>query len=205
MRARSTHAAGAVVAIVLTAGAGCGGGEPQDANEPSGNFTVEVVDATFPKTQKLGRQSDLEITVRNAGDDAVPNLAVTVNGFSVRSEEPDLSDPNRPVFAVNGLPVEIGAQPDAREATPRGCDTAYVNTWACGELAPDAERTLRWTVTAVKTGPYEIDYRVAAGLNGKAKAIVSGGGPAEGNFTGTVSAKPNHTLIGPDGKTVVSE
>jgi hypothetical protein len=205
VRARSTHAVGAVAAIVLAAGAGCGGGAAQDENEPSGDFEVEVVDASFPKKQKLGTQSDLEITVRNAGDEAVPNIAVTVNGFSIQSEETDLSDSNRPFFAVNGIPAEIGGQPDAREATPRGCDTAYVNTWACGELAPDRERTLRWTVTAVRTGPYEIDYRVAAGLHGKAKAVVSGGGSPEGSFSGTVSDKPNHTLIGPDGKSVVNE
>jgi hypothetical protein len=205
VRARSTQAAGAIAAIVLVAAAGCGGGEAQDENEPSGDFTVEVVNATFPKKQKLGTKSDLEITVRNAGDEAVPNLAVTVNGFTYRSEQPGLSDANRPFFAVNGVPVEIGGEPDARDAAPDGCDTAYVNTWACGELKPDAERTLKWTVTAVRTGPYEISYRVAAGLHGKAKAVVSGGGPAEGSFTGTVSAKPNHTLIGPDGKTVVNE
>ena len=46
------------IAIVLAAAAGCGGGEAQDENEPSGDFTVEVVDATFPKKQKLGTKSD---------------------------------------------------------------------------------------------------------------------------------------------------
>ena len=133
------------------------------------------------------------MTVRNSGSEDVPNLAVTVNGFSYRREETDLSDPNRPRFAVNGLPVEIGGFPEARDAAPRGCGTAYVNTWACGPLAPGNERTLRWTVTAVVTGPYEIDYRVAAGLHGKAKAVVAGGGAPEGSFTGVVSDKPDHT------------
>jgi hypothetical protein len=205
VRARSTHAGHAVAAIALTAVIGCGGGESQDANEPSGDFEVEVVDASFPKVQKLGKSSDLVLTVRNSGNEDVPNLAVTVNGFSYRREETDLSDPNRPRFAVNGLPVEIGGFPEARDAAPRGCDTAYVNTWACGPLAPDKERTLRWTVTAVVTGPFKIDYRVAAGLHGKAKAVVTGGGAPEGSFTGVVSDKPNHTLIGPDGKTVVTD
>jgi hypothetical protein len=205
VRARSTHAGHAVAAIALAAVIGCGGGERQDANEPSGDFDVEVVDASFPKTQKLGQSSDLELTVRNVGDEAVPNLAVTVNGFGYRREETGLSDPNRPRFAVNGLPVEIGGFPEAREAAPRGCDTAYVNTWACGALKPDGVRTLRWTVTAVVSGPYKIDYSVAAGLNGKAKAVVSGGGAPKGSFAGIISDKPNHTLIGPDGKTVVNE
>ena len=49
-----------------------------------------------------------------------------------------------------------------------------MNTWACGPLEPGDERTLRWTVTAVVTGPFKINYRVAAGLNGKAKAVRGG-------------------------------
>ena len=38
VRARSTHAGHAVAAIALTAVIGCGGGDSQDANEPSGDF-----------------------------------------------------------------------------------------------------------------------------------------------------------------------
>ena len=90
---------------------GCGGGERQDANEPSGDFNVEVVDASFPKEQKLGKSSDLVLTVRNSGSEDVPNLAVTVNGFSYRREETDLSDPNRPRFAVNGPRSRSAASP----------------------------------------------------------------------------------------------
>ena len=93
--------------------------------------------------------------------------------------------------------------PEAREAGPEGCETAFVNTWACGALEPDDEVRLRWSVTAVAAGPYEIGYRVAAGLHGKAKAIVSGGSPATGTLEGTVSDKANQTRIGADGKTVV--
>jgi hypothetical protein len=206
VKARSTRAGGAVAAIALAATVGCGGGERQDENESSGEFQVEVVSATFPRSQKLGKTSELELTVRNAGDEAVPNLAVTVDGFSYRRTETDLADPNRPRFAVEGVPAEVGGLPEARTASPRGCDTAYVNTWACGELAPGDEKTLRWTVTAVVTGPYEIAYRVAAGLDGKARTVATDDGDLpEGSFAGTISDKPNHTVIGPDGKTVVSD
>ena len=203
VRARSTHAGFAIAAIALAALAGCGGGDPQDVNEPEGDFEVEVVSATFPEKQKLGKSSDLEITVRNAGDEAVPNLAVTLTGFSFRREEEGLADASRPQFAIDGRPQEIGTFPEAREAGPEGCETAYVNTWACGALEPDEEVRLRWSVTAVASGPYKLDYRVAAGLHGKAKAIVSGGSPAAGTLEGTVSGKANQTRIGADGKTVV--
>src|SRR3954447_8812742 len=90
------------VALCLLAVAGCGGGERQDKNEASGNFPVEVVKASFPEKQKLAKSSDLVVTVRNAGRETIPNIGLTVTGFDERSKQPDLADPNRPVFAING-------------------------------------------------------------------------------------------------------
>ena len=46
---------------------------------------------------KATATTELEITVRNAGQDAVPNLAVSVNGFDSRAEHADLADPSRQV------------------------------------------------------------------------------------------------------------
>ena len=42
---------------------------------------MEVVEAKFPEDQKLAKSSDLVVTVRNAGDDTIPNIAMTVNGL----------------------------------------------------------------------------------------------------------------------------
>jgi hypothetical protein len=185
--------------------AGCGGGERQDENEPEGNFPVEVVRASFPDNQKLAKSSNLVVTVRNAGDETIPNIAVTVNGFDKRKRDPDLADPSRPVFAVNGVQVQIAGFPEAKDAAPRGCDTAYVNTWACGALKPDQQRTFKWTVTAVQAGDYKIDWRVAAGLDGKAEAVAAGGGPApSGEFSGTISDAAPDVRVADDGKTIVS-
>ncbi len=90
-------------------------------------------------------------------------------------------------FAVNGVNVDIGGFPEVKDATPKGCDTAYVDTWACGPLKPGREKTFRWSVTAVKAGPFKLDWRVAAGLNGKARAVsVSGGEAVGGTVTGNV-------------------
>ncbi len=194
-----------VVLVCLVALAGCGGGERQDENEPEGNFPVEVVRASFPDRQKLAKSSDMIVTVRNAGDKTIPDIAVTVNGFDERKKDPDLADPTRPVFAVNGVQVEIAGFPEAKDATPRGCDTAYVNTWACGPLKPDEEKTFRWTVTAVQAGDYSIDWRVAAGLDGKAKAVAAGGGPApRGQFAGTISNAAPDVRVADDGHTIVN-
>ena len=191
-------------AACLLAFAGCGGGERQDENEPKGNFPVEVVEAKFPEDQKLAKSSDLLVTVRNAGQETIPNIAMTVDGFDQRKNNPDLADPTRPVFALNGVQVEIAGFPEAKDAAPRGCDTAYVNTWACGPLSPGQQKTFRWTVTAVQAGEFNVNWRVAAGLDGKAKAVAAGGGPApRGSFSGTVSDEAPDVRVADDGKTVV--
>jgi hypothetical protein len=194
-----------VAAACLLAIAGCGGGERQDENEREGDFPVEVVEAKFPESQKLAKSSDLVVTVRNAGRETIPNIAMTVNGFDRRKKDPDLADPSRPVFALNGVQVEIAGFPEAKDASPRGCDTAYVNTWACGPLKPDEEKTFRWSVTAVQAGDFKVAWRVAAGLDGKAKAVAPGGGPApRGNFSGTISDEAPDVRVADDGKSIVS-
>jgi hypothetical protein len=145
------------------------------------------------------------LTVRNAGDKTIPNIAMTVNGFDEQKNDPELADPTRPVFAVNGVQVKIAGFPEAKDASPRGCDTAYVNTWACGPLGPKEKRTFRWSVTAVRAGDFKIDWRVAAGLDGKAKAVAAGGGPApRGQFSGTISNAAPDVRVADDGHTIVN-
>ena len=136
LRARS------VAALCLIAVAGCGGGERQDENEPEGNFPVEVVRATFPEQQKLAKSSDMTVTVRNAGGDTIPNIAVTVNGFDRRKNDPDLADPSRPVFAINGVQVEIAGFPEAKDASPRGAGPPPAATAFALPSSPAATRQL---------------------------------------------------------------
>jgi hypothetical protein len=191
--------------LCLLAVAGCGGGERQDENEPEGNFPVEVVQAKFPEKQKLAKSSDLVLTVRNAGDKTIPNIAMTVNGFDEQKNDPELADATRPVFAVNGVQVKIAGFPEAKDASPRGCDTAYVNTWACGPLKPKEKQTFRWSVTAVRAGDFKIDWRVAAGLDGKANAVAAGGSRApRGQFSGTISNAAPDVRVADDGHTIVN-
>jgi hypothetical protein len=102
--------------------------------------------------------------------------------------------------------VEVGGFSEARDATPRGCETAYVNTWACGPLRPGREKTFKWSVTAVRAGPYKVAWEVAAGLDGNARAVSAGGGDRapRGSFSGTVSDEAPDVRVAEDGKTVVS-
>ena len=202
MRRRRLHAVLACLAAVGLAA--CGGDPRQDADEPSGNFAVSA-DASFPAGQKLAKRSTLEIRVRNDENrKALPNVAVTVNGFDTRIRQQGVADPSRPVFVINGRPKSIGTFPETKEDGPEGGETAYVNTWALGRLGPGKTKTFRWNVTAVRPGPYRITYRVAAGLAGKAKAVsIVGDNPVGGSFRGTISDKAPQTSIADDGKTVV--
>jgi hypothetical protein len=182
---------------------GCASTKRQSENEPAGNFQVSVVSAKFPAKQKLAQSSLLLIRVKNSGSTTVPDIAMTVNGFGYRKDQADLADPERPQFVINGRAQTIGGLPEAKDQSPTGCETVYVNTWACGKLKPGRVKIFKWNVTAVKAGPYKVSYRVAAGLDGKAKAVASRGGILSGSFAGSVSDKPPVTRVADDGKTIV--
>jgi hypothetical protein len=177
-------------AFAALAIAGCGGGERQDEDEPSGNFSVDVVSAQFPEQQRLAEQVALRLRVRNADSKTIPNLAVTVEGFSRRSEQPGLADPSRPVWII--------------DEAPRGGVTAYTNTWALGKVKAGETKEFVWQVTPVKAGRYEVKYRVAAGLDGKAKAVLAGGDRPAGSFDVRVSREPDQSRVDPDTGEVVN-
>ena len=103
--------------------AGCGGGERQDANEPSGTFQVAVVRASFPTKQHLAKPERFVIAVRNTGHKTVPNVAVTVDSFAARSEQAGLADPTRAVWIVDAGPARrrhrLHQHVGARAAWPR--------------------------------------------------------------------------------------
>lgn len=169
------------VAVVIT---GCSGGTRQDADEPEGTFNVDVVSATFPERQRLARQERLVIEVRNADTKTIPNVAVTIQpGFSVRSNRQDLADPNRPVWIV--------------DEGPKGGGTAYTSTWALGELKAGESKRFVWKVTPVRSGSHEVGFRVAAGLDGRAKAQGDGGNAAADSFDVKISDKPAQARVDP--------
>jgi hypothetical protein len=170
---------------------GCGGGERQDKNEPEGSFKVEIVQAKFPDSQSLAKRSEMVIAVKNVDTRTIPNAAVTVNSFDQRSNDPNLADPSRPLFVLN--------------RGPRGGETAYVGTWALGPLKPGQVKTFNWDVTAVKAGPYKLRYKVAAGLAGKAKAVLASGERPAGEFTGEISNKAPSARVDDDGNVVTED
>ena len=44
-------------------------------------------------------------------------------------------------------------------------------------------------------GTYTVHYQVAAGLQGKAKAVTADGSPVKGEFAVTISSKPPQTCV----------
>jgi hypothetical protein len=176
----------ATCSVALLFATGCGGGGEsarQDADEPSGTWTVEA-EATFPERQHLAKQATMRIELRNASDRAIPNAAITVDSFTRRSDQSGLADATRPVWIVD----------DA----PRGGGTAYVNTWAVGRIEPGATKTVQWRVTPVVAGTHKLTYRVAAGLDGKARARTQDGGRVEGSFQVSVSRRPSQARVNPE-------
>lgn len=179
--------------------AGCGGPDRQDEDEPVGRYSVEVVEAEFPPDQKLAKSSRMSIAVRNVDTETIPNVAVTVgtggggggsksqSGFDYRDEGNE--DPSKPIFVI--------------DTEPRGGQTAYVNTWALGQLKPGQTKTFNWDVTAVDARPYNIRYRVAAGLDGKAVAVTDSGEQPAGRFVGTVDDTPPDAKVADSGRDVI--
>jgi hypothetical protein len=211
----------------------CGDESRQDADEPSGKFPVEVTAAKFPTDQRLAETADLRLDVSNVGDETVPDLAVTIytgdqkasGSFHVRSDQPGLADPDRPVWILeNEFPkcvTDAGykLQPDSltRCVTPdeaegeggldkaqsAGAEAAQTDTFSFGELEPDDEIEMVWRLTPVVAGTYTVHYELAAGLNGKAKAVTADGGPVEGEFVVTISDKPPQASVAGNGDVVI--
>jgi hypothetical protein len=186
---RGTGIARALGAAAIVGGvglAGCGGAA-QDANEPSGTYTVRIEKASFPAKQQLAQQSLLAIQVTNAGSKDVPNVGVTIgrpeggSDFTLVSDQPYLANASRPIWIV--------------DTDPANGVTAYRNTWALGKLRPQETKTFTWRLTAVRSGTHKIDYRISAGLNGKAKAQLPGGGDPTGSITVRIRQKASKSCV----------
>lgn len=213
---RARGVAVAVLAIIASGASACGDdAERQDADEPAGDFPVEVTSAKFPTDQRLAQTSDLELEIENAGDEDVPDLAVTIftgdqpssGSFSVRSDQPGLADPNRPVWILeNGFPKLVTPQvKDLETAPPAGAEAAQTNTFSFGAVPPGESKDIVWRVTPVQAGTYTVHYELAAGLNGKAKAVTRDGGPVEGEFVVTITDKPPQARVNSAGEVEISE
>ena len=187
-----------LVILVAVLAVGCGGGEQQGADEPEGEFKVEVVSASLPRLQHIGEDVELKVRVRNADDETLRNVAVTVAtqpegvnapaAFGQRDVLAGQADSTRPIWVLS--------------EGPAGGDTVYVNTWLAGTLQAGEERELTWSLVPSRAGSYVLDYSVAPGLTGKARA-------AAGNTSGTlrvrISDEPPPARVDDDGEVIRTE
>jgi hypothetical protein len=195
---------GACGVCVALLAAGCGGTR-QDAHEAKATFAVQIVRALFPAHQSIARQTGLVLQVRNRSLGTVPNVAVTIDSFAYTSDYPNLAYNKRPIWVIEEGPGAIPKRPVESQAVspPGGGQTAYVNTWALGPLAPRQTKTFLWRVVPVKAGTYTVHYTVAAGLAGNARARLLGGGASIGHFTVDIAPRPPATHVDPETGQVV--
>lgn len=206
--------ASAALALGLAA---CGGKEQSpDIDEATGSATVEAVRAEFPARQRVSRTADLRLTLRNTGDTAVPQLAVTVwtgdakadetkpaGSFSVQPDGAGADGPARPVWLLApGYPKPL-AQDDSADdldgAEEGGAEVAQTDTYTFGELAPGASRTIVWRVTAVRPGRYAVNYSVAGGVGGPAKVVDDQGRLLTGTVRVDIDDAPPGCIVEADG------
>jgi hypothetical protein len=179
----------ALAALAVLGVAGCGGGARQDADEPAKTYRVTIVRASFPARQRLAAPARLVVEVRNSSEETLPDVAVTVDSFSARSERSDLADAQRPVWVI--------------DRPPEGSTTAYANTWALGPMFAGQTKQFVWRVTPVQTGTHCVHVRIAAGLAGQAKAVLAGNRAPERELTVRISSRPARARVDPETGAVV--
>jgi hypothetical protein len=166
------------VAAVTSVLAGCGGdGSGNGSRDPK--YTVDIVRATFPQRQHLAEQTTFEIAVRNTGQDAIPELVVTLQGLGERMAD----NPRRSLWVI--------------DAAPAGSGTASPDTWTAGRVKPGATATLRWLVTPIEAGTRVLTYKVDANLKGDVTAALADGSPPRGSISVRVTDKAPNARVDP--------
>lgn len=203
-----------VAVVAALALAACGSEDPQDANEPEGEYEVAVTTAKFPNRQRLAKRSNLLLGVENTGNETVPELAFTIvtndgnsvepgadaGSFEVRSDQPGLANPSRPVWVLdNKYPRLVGQPP------PKGLSGGFrvqTDTFGFGPLEPGETKEAVWRLTPAEAGTYTLRYEVAAGLDGNARAVTANGGVVKGGFVVKITDKPPRARVTDRGRVV---
>ncbi len=206
---RQALAAAALAGALAVSIAACGGDESSsDSGETAGAYPVKIVTAEFPTKQQLGETTLLHLGVRNSGRKTLPTLTVTISvggeegrnsslPFGYRDPQPGLAQPDRPVWALSaGYPKVNGSTERA------GAESSSPKTFVFGPLKPRAAIDAVWKLSAVRSGKWEVFYKLGAGLNGTAKAETAPGTQAGGSFATTISEVPPATVVTDSGEVV---
>jgi hypothetical protein len=124
--------------------------------------------------------------------------------FNTPVDQPGLANPNRPVWVLAHKYPKLltpGVTIDHLDQAPSaGAAAAQTDTFQFGPVPAGEGKDIVWRVTSVRTGTYTVHYEVAAGLQGKAKAVTGSGGPVKGDFVVTISGKPPRTCVNDAGQ-----
>lgn len=206
LQAIATGFAALAVAALLGA---CGGGGSSSADEePTGDFHLAVTEASFPTRQVLGQTTLLKLGVRNTGKRTIPGLNVTFTiagkqggesslPFGVRDPQPELAQPERPVWVLAQTYPRLHGSSD-----PGGASTSSRKTFAFGELEPGKSTKAVWKLSAVRPGKFTLLYRIDAGFGGQAKAKTTGGVSPGGSFKAEISTSLPETEVTDSGEIV---
>ncbi|MBN8866308.1 MAG: hypothetical protein J0H98_02020 [Solirubrobacterales bacterium] len=156
--------------------AGCGGGDDggQFANQATGDFPVEVIEADLKPVQTVARTYDMTIAVRNSGDETIPGINVTVDLPGMDSTLAFAYADQQKGLAMNQRPVWVLAEgyPKLADTKGRGgATTTDKRTFDFGELKPGDTANMVWRLVAVRPGNYRLGYSVSAGLGPDTRAV----------------------------------
>ncbi len=191
------------------------GSQTQAASEPKGKFPV-TTSASFPAAQHISAGTRLVVRVTNAGRKTVPDVAVTITdgipshpnwgtqiqAFNYKLNQSNVASHSRPVWVVDQAPGPC--QYSCHNGGPGGAVSAFSNTWALGPLKPHKTAVFAWHLMPVQPGAWVVNWRVAAGLYGNAKAVTPAGSIPRGSFTIHVSQVPAQSYVNNSGKIVTT-
>lgn len=219
MRGRADIRRRSIAALIALAGVAalafgvtaCGGGEGrQDEGLEDATYSVDVLDAAFPEVQRLGKTVDLGLDIENTGEEAIPNLAVTVfvlgeegenarDAFAYRDPQKNLNRHDRPIWIL-----EPG-YPTLRDDPVLGnAGTASARTFAFGELEPGETAEAVWRLTPVRPGSYRLSYVITPDLYGVGE-VEAEDGAASGTLSARIRRAPEQLRVDDRGRVVEIE
>lgn len=167
LETRQDRAPAALLALALTllvmlvSLTGCGGGERQDANAPSGTWQVAVEEWKFPKHQYLGTPVEFVVKVRNTDTREIPDLILTINGMKTRVKQQAAANDVRPIWMTTDV--------DYARVTPY--NSALAESWNLGPLKAGEVATYSVELTPLRRGWHTVGYRLSPALFGDGKIV----------------------------------
>lgn len=186
----------AALALALALSIAACGGSSSDANETEGTYRVQVTNASFPTSQRIGQTYLMRLGIRNTGRKTIPALTVNVSiagkegqtstlPFAIHDPQPELAQPDRPVWVLAAHYPKF-----AGSSVPGGAETSNQKTYDFGPLKAGTSANVVWKLSAVKGGRFGLLYSIDAGLGGQVKAETGGGVKPGGSFSVRISSAP---------------